>query len=139
MKTPSASSTAARNRMVGQRRTDTEAELSLRRELHRRGMRYRVNFSVFDRRRRHDIVFPRERLVVEVYGCYWHACAEHGTSPKANAQWWSTKLAANRARDIDTARRLAEVGWHLITVWEHEDPVSAADRVQALRAALATQ
>jgi DNA mismatch endonuclease, patch repair protein len=102
----------------------------LRRELFGRGLRYRVQRSVFDPRRRHDIVFGPSKVVVEVRGCYWHGCAEHGTTPKANATWWTEKLAANRLRDDNTRSRLTAAGWELIEVWEHEDSADAADRVQ---------
>ena len=47
-------------------------------------------------RRRSDIVFRPERVVVYVDGCFWHGCPEHGTMPKQNRQWWMDKLAANR-------------------------------------------
>ena len=117
--------------MQRQRSCDTVPELALRKELHGRGLRYRLHVTVVDRRRRHDIVFTKPKVVVEVRGCFWHGCPEHGTSPKANASWWAEKLATNRRRDEDTALRLAEAGWTLVVVWEHEDAVVAADRVAA--------
>lgn len=116
--------------MRRQKRCNTAPELALRQELFHRGLRYRVNVSVFDRRRRHDIVFTKAKVVVEVRGCYWHRCPQHGTMPKANADWWAEKLAANRLRDADSARRLGKAGWVLVVVWEHEDPIKAADRVE---------
>ncbi len=121
---------AALARMQRQARADTAPELALRRELHRRGLRYRLHVPVVDKRRRHDIVFTRAKVVVEVRGCFWHGCPQHATSPKANAAWWRDKLVANRVRDEDTARRLKEAGWKLVVVWEHDDPFQAADRVQ---------
>lgn len=63
-------------------------------------------------------------------GCFWHACPEHGASPKANAVWWRQKLEANVERDRDTDRRLEEAGWIPMRFWEHEDPVRAADLVE---------
>lgn len=80
-------------------------------------------------RRTLDIVFGSVKVAVEVRGCFWHACPEHATWPDNNAAWWRDKLEANRRRDLDTARRLAELGWELIVVWEHEDPDVAAQRV----------
>lgn len=118
--------------MQRQRRVDTGPELALRRQLHRRGLRYRLHVPVVDARRRHDIVFPKVKVVVEVRGCFWHGCPEHGTSPKANAAWWADKLATNKRRDEDTAHRLADAGWTLVVVWEHEDPVVAATRIEGL-------
>ena len=127
---PGASSTAALTRMKRQRQRDTKPEMALRRELHKRGRRYRVQVPIMDNRRRHDIVFISARVVVEVRGCFWHGCPLHGTSPKANSEWWRTKIEANRRRDLDTERRLTDAGWKLLVVWEHEDPCHAADAVE---------
>lgn len=81
-------------------------------------------------RRRADLVFPRRKVAVFVDGCFWHSCPQHATFPKNNAQWWTDKLAANVVRDRDTDARLAEQGWTVIRIWEHEDPLVAAERVQ---------
>ncbi|QNG20962.1 very short patch repair endonuclease [Rhodococcus triatomae] len=121
-------------RMRAQRRRDTKPEIALRRELHRRGLRYFVDRApVKDIRRRADLVFPRARLAVYVDGCFWHSCPQHATSPKNNARWWAEKLAGNVLRDRDTDRRLVEAGWTVVRVWEHEEPIAAADRVEAAR------
>jgi DNA mismatch endonuclease, patch repair protein len=61
----------------------------------------------------------------------WHSCPIHGTWPAASALWWRSKLEANVRRDRDTDDRLAAARWTVIRVWEHEDPVAAADRVEA--------
>ncbi|MGC0366383.1 DNA mismatch endonuclease (patch repair protein) [Rhodococcus sp. 27YEA15] len=118
-------------RMSAQRRRDTKPEIALRRELHRRGLRYFVDRApVKGIRRRADLVFPRRKVAVFVDGCFWHSCPQHATFPKNNAQWWADKLAANVARDRDTDARLSDQGWSVIRVWEHEDPLVAAQRVQ---------
>ncbi|WP_280467229.1 very short patch repair endonuclease [Nocardia cyriacigeorgica] len=118
--------------MSRQRRAGTEPELALRRELHRRGLRYFVDRApIRGQRRRADVIFPRLRVAVYVDGCFWHSCPEHATYPKNNAEWWAEKLAANVARDRATDAALAAAGWQVIRIWEHEDPVAAADRVAA--------
>lgn len=81
-----------------------------------------------------DVAFTRAKVAVFVDGCYWHGCPEHGTSPKANSEWWQWKFARNQARDNDTNQHLEKLGWRVIRVWEHEDPAEAADRIeQAVR------
>lgn len=128
---PGSSSPALSARMSTAKRRDTAPEMLLRRELHRRGLRYRVVTKVpGNNRRTIDIAFPRQRLAVFVDGCFWHSCPEHGTQPSANSAWWTTKLRANRDRDADTDRLLAEAGWQVLRIWEHETPADAADRVQ---------
>lgn len=130
---PSASSAEALLRMRKQKRADTRPELALRKVLHAQGLRYRVDVPLpLDAvRRRADLLFTRSRVAVFIDGCYWHACPVHGTSPKANAGWWSQKLETNVRRDRDTDQRLREIGWQVIRIWEHEDPTEAADRVVA--------
>jgi DNA mismatch endonuclease (patch repair protein) len=116
--------------MQATRRRDTGPELALRRELHRRGLRYRVDTQVMaGLRRRADVVFIKARVAVFVDGCFWHGCPAHATTPKANAGFWASKLAANQARDRDTDARLAAAGWRILRIWEHEDPAVAAERV----------
>ncbi|MEJ8280887.1 DNA mismatch endonuclease Vsr [Pseudonocardia spirodelae] len=121
-------------RMSEQVRTGTSPEMALRRELHRRGRRFRVDFR-FDidglRRRRADLAFTRNRLAVFVDGCFWHRCPTHATFPKSNREWWESKLATNVARDADTDARLVDAGWSVVRVWEHDDVMGAADRVEA--------
>lgn len=75
-------------------------------------------------------MFSSERIAVFVDGCFWHGCPIHATQPKANASWWLDKLETNRRRDRDTDRRLAEAGWRVIRVWEHEAAAEAAARIQ---------
>jgi DNA mismatch endonuclease, patch repair protein len=126
---PAASSSAALARMVRQRRRDTRPEMAIRRLLHARGMRYRVDAALPGMHRRADLLFRSSRVAVFVDGCFWHACPEHGTMPKNNAAWWSAKIAANAGRDRDTDRRLTAAGWAVLRIWEHEAPEGAADRI----------
>jgi DNA mismatch endonuclease (patch repair protein) len=119
--------------MQRQARRDTAPEMALRRALHRRGLRYRVDAAPLPGlRRTADLVFPRERVAVYVDGCFWHACPQHATVPKANRAWWTEKLAANVRRDRDTDDRLERAGWAVVRVWSHEDAGVAADRVEAV-------
>ena len=73
-----------------------------------------------------DLVIRKGRVAVFVDGCFWHACPDHGSSPKANAVWWEEKLRTNVARDRDTDERLRSAGWEVVRVWEHEDPAVVA-------------
>lgn len=131
MKTPPASSPAARRRMRAARQVDTEPELALRSELHRRGLRYRLHRRIEGVPRvRPDIVFVTPRVVVFVDGCFWHGCPDHGTDPKANREWWKNKIQKNKERDRRHNVALQAEGWKVVRVWEHEDPVKASDKIE---------
>lgn len=115
------------------RRRDTSCEMAIRSELHRRGLRYRVDRAPLEgMRSRADLVFGPARVAVFVDGCFWHACPEHATWPQSNADWWKAKIEANVQRDVATNRRLEQAGWAVVRIWEHEDPVEAADRVEEI-------
>jgi DNA mismatch endonuclease (patch repair protein) len=116
-------------RMASMPRRSTGPELAIRRELHRRGLRFRVDHPGLPGRP--DIVFTRARVAVFVDGCFWHRCPEHGSLPRNNAQWWLAKLDRNVARDRAKDAALTELGWSVIHVWEHEPPTAVADRVEA--------
>jgi DNA mismatch endonuclease (patch repair protein) len=115
------------------RRRDSAAELALRSELHRRGLRFRVDYPVpvEGRSPRPDVVFTRAKLAVFVDGCFWHGCPEHGSRPSENVAYWSSKLARNVERDREQNARLEAAGWRVLRFWEHEDPRGAASRVEA--------
>jgi DNA mismatch endonuclease, patch repair protein len=116
--------------MRANRRRDTGPELALRRVLHRRGLRFRVDFApVKEVRCRADLVFTKARLAVFVDGCFWHFCPEHGNLPKYNRTWWQEKLRLNVSRDRLNDDALVAAGWHVVRVWEHEPVEAAADRV----------
>jgi len=128
-----AAATLTRQRMQAVGRRDTAAELALRRRLHARGYRYRVDASLpMIPRRRADLLFPRRRVAVFVDGCFWHSCAEHGSVPVANQEWWVRKLTKIQERDRDTESRLLASGWRYLRVWEHEDMDAATLRVVQL-------
>ncbi|WP_411091629.1 very short patch repair endonuclease [Streptomyces sp. 049-1] len=109
---------------------DTAPEVAVRRLLHASGMRYRVNVPVPDMPRRTiDIVFPKTKVAVFLDGCFWHGCPQHATRPKANAEWWRTKLEKNMARDSETTGHLAARGWTVLRFWEHEPTEDVARRI----------
>ncbi len=122
--------------MKATRQRDTNAEIVLRRALHAKGLRFRLDRALLvGLRRRVDIVFSTARVAVFVDGCFWHSCPVHKSIPKSNTEWWVAKLKANWARDRDTDRRLASDGWLVMRIWEHEKPDTAAARVvRAVRA-----
>ncbi len=130
MSAPDLTSVSAR--MSRQRRRDTAPEIALRRILHARGRRFRVDAPLPGiPRRRADILFSGSKVAVFVDGCFWHSCPEHETHPVTNGDWWASKLTRNFERDRDTDRRLTDLGWTSLRVWEHQDPFQAADQVES--------
>ncbi|WP_353215187.1 very short patch repair endonuclease [Salinisphaera hydrothermalis] len=125
---PTSSDTSRRMGKVRQKGTD--AEMALRREMHRIGLRYRIDYEVLRKPRRvADVAFPGRKIAVFVDGCFWHGCPEHATWPKRNAEFWRQKIEANRRRDMDTNDRLRSIGWTVLRFWSHDSPAEAAKAV----------
>jgi DNA mismatch endonuclease (patch repair protein) len=127
---PLPSSSNASSRMAKVRQKGTNAEVALRREMYRLGLRYRIDYEVLRKPRRvADVAFPGRRIAVFVDGCFWHGCPEHATWPKQNAEFWRAKIETNRQRDADTNDRLRSLGWTVLRFWSHEPPTEAARTV----------
>ena len=110
---------------------DTKPEMVVRRWLWSHGFRYRLN----DKRLpgKPDVVMRKYRTCIFVNGCFWHG---HGVSlnidhepltiessecckiPKTNREFWVKKIQRNQERDHEVMRKLAQIGWHSITIWE---------------------
>ncbi|WP_062355832.1 very short patch repair endonuclease [Herbidospora yilanensis] len=112
---------------------DTKPELALRRAVFAQGLRYRVSYRPLKAvRRTADIVFTRAKVAVFMDGCFWHGCPDHHTVAVTNGGFWAAKVDGTRRRDRETDQLLNEAGWTVIRVWEHEDPLEAANRIAAV-------
>lgn len=127
-----ASSPGRRRNLQAIRSRDTGPELLVRRLLHAKGLRYRVDVRPeASLPRRADIVFTRARVAVFIDGCFWHGCPVHGRrSFKHNEDYWPDKIAGNVRRDRDTDQRLATSGWQVLRFWEHEAPASVVEAIE---------
>ncbi|MGZ5443509.1 MAG: very short patch repair endonuclease [Thermoanaerobaculia bacterium] len=128
---PLASDIKRRNRA-----RDTRAELLLRRELWKRGLRYRLHDKTLPGKP--DLIFRFARVLVFVDGDFWHGRQWRFRRARlargANAAYWIPKIEANIARDRRTTRALRRLGWSVIRVWESAviaDPAGVADRICA--------
>lgn len=97
---------------------DTKPELALRQELHRRGLRFRVNYRAVPGKP--DIALTRARIAVFVDGCILHRCPIHCRIPHNNRDWWRAKLDRNVARDREIIfRRFGRTTYGEILTWTH--------------------
>ncbi len=99
--------------------------------LHARGLRFRVDYPIATSERtiRVDIAFPRAKLAILIDGCFRHGCPEHGTMPKRNRDYWETKIARNRERDLHQTGLLDEARWQVIRFWTHQRPEEISGRI----------
>lgn len=111
--------------MSAVRGRDTKPEMIVRRLLHSMNFRYRLHRKELPGSP--DIVFGTRRKAIFVHGCFWHrhAGCSKATSPKTRLEFWSEKFDRNVERDREVERRLADMGWRNLVVWECETRASA--------------
>jgi len=111
---------------------NTKPELLLRRELHKRGLRYRVHFAALPGKP--DVVFSKRNVAIFVHGCFWHQhpnCIE-ASKPRSNQEYWRQKLQRNVERDLRHTQQLQLLNYRVLVLWECEiekDVDAAVDAV----------
>ena len=113
---------------------NTKPEILVRKGLHARGFRFRLNNKKLPGSP--DIVLSKYGVAIMVNGCFWHGHkgCRYATKPKSNVEFWETKIARNKHRDEVTAAHLEALGWTVITIWECELRTSSQldDRLNTL-------
>jgi DNA mismatch endonuclease (patch repair protein) len=96
---------------------DTDLEVAVRSELHKRGFRFRKH--VRDLPGAPDIVFPSVKVAVFIDGDFWHGWRfpvwAHNVS-----EFWQKKININRDRDRKNFHKLRRLGWEVIRIWQHQ-------------------
>ena len=119
------------------RSKDTKPEMLVRRHLHARGHRYRINVRQLPGTP--DIVLRKYKTVIFINGCFWHGHegCRYFVMPKSNTEFWQKKIGRNRQRDIEKRIQLRRMGWHTIIIWECElKPKNRHTTLQALEQTL---
>jgi DNA mismatch endonuclease (patch repair protein) len=99
---------------------DTTPEMTVRKAVWAIGGRYRLHRK--DLPGAPDLAFPGRRKAIFVHGCFWHGhdCARGARVPRTNRDYWTAKIAGNKARDERNRCAYAEMGWDVLCVWECE-------------------
>lgn len=111
---------------------NTKIELSVRKYLFSRGLRYHINDKKLPGKP--DIVLKKWKTAIFVHGCFWH-CHENCKNfrlPKSNTEFWAEKLSKNKERDFKVYEELVQSGWNVIIVWECELEQSPQETLEKL-------
>lgn len=112
---------------------NSQMELLLRKELSRRGYRYKKNVARLVGKP--DIAFVKERAAIFLDSCFWHGCRKHCRLPASNKKYWREKIERNKKRDTIVSKMLKKMGWKVARVWEHDvkkNPAKAIGRVEKI-------
>lgn len=99
---------------------DSEIELLLRKELWKRGLRYRKNSkAVFGHP---DIAFIGKKIAVFCDSEFWHGYdwENRKNDIKTRREFWIPKIERNIQRDKEVTEKLENDGWIVIRFWGKE-------------------
>lgn len=97
---------------------DSSIEKILRKELWKKGFRYRKNSSKYFGKP--DIIFKKYKIVIFIDSCFWHGCPKHFRMPSSNQEYWKTKITRNKGRDKEINSYYRKGKWKIIRLWEHD-------------------
>lgn len=102
------------------RSKDTKPEIIIRRFLFAKGLRFRLHAKQLPGKP--DLTFPKYKTIVFIDGCFWHSHenCKYSKLPKTNVDYWIKKLENNKLRDEANEKKLEEMGWRVIRIWECE-------------------
>ena len=99
-------------------RTTPGPKILVRKAAHALGLRFRLHRK--DLPATPDPSFPKLRVALFVYGCFWrrHAGCNRASMPKSQTLYWTKKFQRNVERDPKADAALEAVGWRPMTIWE---------------------
>lgn len=100
------------------RSKDTKPEIIVRKFLFGNGFRYKLHDKMLPGKP--DIVFPKYKTVIFIHGCFWHGHegCKYFVVPRTRKKWWLEKINRNKQLDTENLRKLKELGWRILTVFE---------------------
>ena len=101
------------------RSTNSKPEEIVRKYLFSKGFRYRKNVRTLPGCP--DIVLPKYHTVIFVNDCFWHKhdCGRF-VWPSSNTEYWIPKINRNVERDKQNHKKLIDMGWKVLIIWECE-------------------
>lgn len=98
---------------------DTKIEMTLRKALWKKGLRYRKNYSALPGKP--DIVFTKYKVAVFCDSEFFHGKDWEVLKPRLekaqNSGYWMKKISRNRERDDEINKQLLFMGWTVIRFW----------------------
>ena len=119
--------------MKSNKSKDTKPELLLRKELWRRGLRYRKNYKKLYGKP--DIVFLGAKIAVFVDGKMWHGYdwENQKNDFKSRRDYWIPKIERNIEHDYEVTQELIALDWLVMRFWDFEvrkNLQDCADKIQ---------
>lgn len=122
-----------RRNMQAVKNKNSQIEITLRKELWNRGLRYRKNANeIFGKP---DLAFKSKKIAVFCDSEFWHGYNwdERKKDFKSHQEFWLPKIERNMERDKEVTAELEKQGWTVLRFWGKEikkDVIGCADIIE---------
>lgn len=100
------------------RSSNTDFEKKIFREVSRTGIKFKKNYKKIVGKP--DIALPTFRKAVFLHSDFWHGWQLSRWDQILPNEFWKNKLIKNKIRDRFVARKLRQIGWEVLIIWEHQ-------------------
>lgn len=101
---------------------NTKIELLLRKELWKKGYRYRKNYKELPGKP--DIALTKYKIAIFCDGEFFHGkdweALKLRLEKSTNSEFWINKIARNRKRDDEINKKLYSMGWIVLRFWGND-------------------
>lgn len=108
---------------------DTKIEVTLRKALWHKGIRYRKNYKLYSCKP--DIVITKHKIAIFCDGDFWHG-KEDPDTVKTHKSFWTEKIRRNMERDLENTIELRDNGWTVLRFWESEIQSNLSDCINII-------
>lgn len=113
---------------------DTKIECLLRKELWKKGYRYRKNYKELPGKP--DVVLTKYKIAIFCDGEFFHGKDWDVLRPRLeksnNSKYWLDKISRNRERDEEINKELLSKGWTVIRFWGNDIKKNLNECIQVI-------
>ncbi len=109
--------------------SNTNIEILLRKELFKRGYRYRVKNKLFGKP---DFVLVNKKIAIFCDGDFWHGKNYKNEKDRYN-KFWRDKILVNMKRDKIVNKELKKQGWEVLRFWKTDiikNPAKCVNQIE---------
>lgn len=100
------------------RSANTSPELKVFRELKRRGIYFQRHYKKVIGSL--DLAIPSQKIAIFIEGDFWHGFRYPLWKSRLKSAFWKKKIERNRQRDKLYHRKMRQMGWKVMRIWEHQ-------------------
>ena len=116
--------------MAAVKSKNTALEMLVFSQMRKRRIRFKMHYKFLPGTP--DVALPHLKKAIFIDGDFWHGYRYPVWKKKISSRFWREKIETNRHRDRRNFRKIRDLGWKVLRVWEHDlkrHPAKAFQRI----------